>query len=98
MVYGFAQQSKGHVALESRVGAGTKRGAVSAAARRRRGRRRGEPLAEAPRGAGETVLVIEDDEIVRRLVVEVLGELGYARSGAQPDEAIAILKIAARLI
>jgi PAS domain S-box-containing protein len=93
MVYGFAQQSKGHVALESRVGAGTSvalylprfdAGAVPEDA---------EPLAEAPRGAGETVLVIEDDETVRRLVVEVLGELGYAAIEARnADEAIAILK------
>ena len=93
MVYGFAQQSKGHVALESRIGSGTSvalylprfnaDAAIEAVA----------ALAEAPRGDGETVLVIEDDETVRELVVEVLGELGYAAVEARNgDEAIAILK------
>ncbi len=98
MVYGFAQQSKGYVTLESGVGHGTcvtlylpRFDAVTAPETTEL------PVA-APRGDGETVLVIEDDETVRQLVVEVLTELGYtaieARNG---DEAILILKSDRRL-
>jgi CheY-like chemotaxis protein len=37
-----------------------------------------EAAQQAPRGKGETVLVIEDDPSVRMLITEVLHELGYA--------------------
>ncbi len=78
MVYGFAKQSNGHVRIESEVGRGTK---VRLYLPRHVG-----TLAEAeddgpvaaPRGTGETVLVVEDDPSVRLLVAEVLRELGYA--------------------
>jgi PAS domain S-box-containing protein len=79
MVYGFAHQSEGHVRIYSEVNAGTTvklylpryRGAVE------------EPAALPPEGAaatahaGETVLVIEDEDSVRELVTEVLHDLGY---------------------
>jgi PAS domain S-box-containing protein len=93
MVYGFAQQSKGHATITSDIGVGTTvtlylpRFAdkpVAAAA---------EIPVEPPRGDGETVLLVEDDESVRLLVVEVLAELGYAAIQARNgEEAIAILK------
>jgi PAS domain S-box-containing protein len=93
MVYGFAQQSKGHVTIASDLGVGT---TVTLFLPRYRAEAEvpaTAPQSEAPRGAGEAVLVIEDDETVRQLVIEVLNELGYtgveARNG---DEAIAILK------
>jgi CheY-like chemotaxis protein len=77
MIYGFVQQSKGHVAIESREGVGT-------TIRLYLPRHRGElELSEATSsdnahpGAGETVLVIEDDPSVRLLVLQVLEELGY---------------------
>ena len=34
-------------------------------------------MGELPRGAGETVLVVEDEQTVRDLIVEVLHDLGY---------------------
>jgi CheY-like chemotaxis protein len=79
MIYGFARQSEGHVRIYSEVDAGTTvklylpryRGAaeeaVSAAV----------AAAAATAQAGETVLVIEDEDSVRELVVEVLHDLGY---------------------
>lgn len=77
MIYGFVQQSRGHVAIESREGLGT-------TIRLYLPRHRGEVEAEdqtsdvAPHsGSGETVLVIEDDPSVRLLVLQVLEELGY---------------------
>ena len=95
MVYGFAQQSKGHVTIASALGTGT---TVTLYLPRFLAKPKTDVLegpTEAPRGAGETVLVIEDDGTVRELVVEVLTELGYtaveARNG---EEAIAILQSA----
>jgi CheY-like chemotaxis protein/anti-sigma regulatory factor (Ser/Thr protein kinase) len=79
MVYGFAKQSDGHVRIYSDEGHGTTvklylprhRGEVSAEARPRI--RSLQPHA----ATGETVLVVEDEAVVRLLVVEVLEELGY---------------------
>ena len=77
MIYGFIQQSRGHVVIDSKEGWGTTiqlflprhQGPVEPTA----------PIDEAfaPAGAGETVLVIEDGAAVRLLVMQVLEELGY---------------------
>jgi PAS domain S-box-containing protein len=79
MIYGFAQQSGGHARIYSQVGLGTTvklylpgapdsinvdTSAIDA-------------NFVPPRGDGETVLVVEDDDSVRMLVVDVLTELGY---------------------
>jgi PAS domain S-box-containing protein len=79
MVYGFARQSEGHVRIHSEVHAGTTvklylpryRGAVEAAAAS------GNAESATKAQDGETVLVIEDEDSVRGLVVEVLHDLGY---------------------
>ncbi|HEV2673793.1 MAG TPA: PAS domain-containing protein [Aliidongia sp.] len=93
MVYGFAQQSNGHVAIDSRLGIGTTISLYLPRFKAVLEEPGSEELTESPRGDGETVLVIEDDEIVRELVIEVLDELGYAAVEARNgDEAIAILK------
>jgi CheY-like chemotaxis protein len=86
MVYGFAKQSEGHVRITSEEGRGTTvklylprhRGAQEAA---------GPPVAAAEPAraeAGETVLVVEDEPVVRGLILEVLEELGY-RALEAPD-------------
>ncbi len=79
MIYGFARQSDGHAKIDSQVGSGTavklylprsieavvEVDAVGA-------------VAELARlGAGETVLVVEDETVVRDLIVDVLEDLGY---------------------
>ena len=83
MVYGFVRQSGGHIALDSEVGAGTTfhlflpRSAGAAPLRR--------PTADEPddlSGHGQTVLVVEDVALLRRVVMRQLSELGY-----QPLEA-----------
>src|SRR5262249_43005388 len=93
MVYGFVRQSGGHVSLTSAPGRGTSvklflprlQGEAALETQQRA------PL-PAPRGEGETVLVIEDDSSVRMLVVEVLHELGYkALEAADSPGALAIL-------
>lgn len=80
MVYGFAKQSEGHVRIYSEEGKGT---TAKLYLPRYRGTDSNEDetqaqVTEAPQAeAGETVLVVEDEPVVRDLIVEVLGELGY---------------------
>lgn len=92
MVYGFAKQSGGHVRIYSELGKGTtvklyvpRHGSALEAG--------ADLLEEAPRGAGETVMVVEDDPSVRLIVLEVLEELGYeAIEAVDADSAIPILQ------
>ena len=77
MVYGFMKQSGGHVSLYSEVGQGTTIRLYLS--------RCDDPVSDAivapvsapARGNGETILVVEDDEGVRVMVVDTLTELGY---------------------
>ncbi|ODS97570.1 MAG: hypothetical protein ABS49_09720 [Erythrobacter sp. SCN 62-14] len=77
MVYGFVKQSGGHIRIYSEVGEGTTiklyfprslthQGSINA------------PIAR-PRslGGNETILVVEDDKLVRQYVVSQLKSLGY---------------------
>ena len=83
MVYGFAQQSRGHVCMESRVGHGTRvtlylpPAHVDAAAKVKAQAAAEAANAVVPQGRGEVVMVVEDDPAVRLLVVDVLADLGY---------------------
>ena len=76
MIYGFARQSGGHVRIYSELGMGT---TVKLFVRRFDGDAdlRVDGPAGTPRGAGETVMVVEDDPAVRLIVTEVLEEVGY---------------------
>jgi CheY-like chemotaxis protein len=78
MIYGFARQSNGHVTIDSRIGQGTSvklylprhQGGVAAAD--------ASTVRTAEHAAtGETVLVVEDEPVVRGVILEMLGEQGY---------------------
>jgi PAS domain S-box-containing protein len=80
MVYGFVKQSGGHIRIYSEVGHGTTiklylppaRGQVEAA-----------PAATSSLSLGnETILVVEDDALVRNFVIAQLQSLGYCPVGA----------------
>jgi PAS domain S-box-containing protein len=78
MIYGFARQSHGHVTIDSKLGRGT---SVKLYLPRRHGDVAAQH-ASAVKGvehtaAGETVLVVEDEPIVRGVILEMLGEQGY---------------------
>jgi PAS domain S-box-containing protein len=78
MIYGFARQSNGHVTIDSRPGQGT---SVKLYLPRHHGEIDTEH-ASAVRAAehaatGETVLVVEDEPVVRGVILEMLGEQGY---------------------
>ena len=83
MVYGFARQSGGLATIESREGEGT---TVSLLLPLFTGEDAGQPAAqecaELRPTAGARVLVVEDDEIVRTLVVDALRELDYVTHAA----------------
>lgn len=79
MIYGFARQAEGSVRIKSEVGNGT---TVELCLPRFDGNAAvvaSEPPAVAgdDTGNNEVVLVAEDEDVVRLLVVEVLGDLGY---------------------
>jgi PAS domain S-box-containing protein len=86
MVFGFIKQSGGHIKIYSEVGHGT---AVKMYLPRAAGA--AVPIADAaparPRGGDETILVVEDDNLVRNNVVMQLTSLGYktieAATGAE---------------
>ncbi len=79
MVYGFAKQSEGHVRIDSEVGRGTAVTIYLPAYEGELAENVSSPgLSEAHRAeAGETVLVVEDEPVVRSLILEVLADLGY---------------------
>jgi len=106
MVYGFARQSGGHAKIYSEPGHGTTvkiyLPRIFEAAEPAATRDNGARMLEAPDGsASGTVLVVEDEEQVRRFSADSLRELGYrvieACDGAEglrcleADPAIALL-------
>jgi CheY-like chemotaxis protein len=80
MIYGFVRQTEGYTKISSQLARGTSVTLLLP-------RYSGDLAAEGPRDAGkvamrvadgETVLVIEDEPVVRGLIVEVLADLGFA--------------------
>jgi signal transduction histidine kinase len=97
MVYGFVRQSGGYVKIYSEEGQGT-----TVRLYLPRAERRGEDArtkdARAPLGGHETVLVVEDDPMVRDLAVAMIGKLGYAVAVASNGkDALAVLDSARRI-
>ena len=77
MVYGFVQQSSGELRIYSEVGHGTTVRMILP-----RGTSQGlreEPVERlpAPKGAGQTILVVEDEAALLEIMCEMVGELGY---------------------
>jgi len=78
MIYGFARQSNGHATIDSRIGQGTSvklylprhHGDIAAA--------HASAIKAAKYAAtGETILVVEDEPVVRGVILEMLAEQGY---------------------
>ena len=90
MVYGFVKQSAGHIKIYSEEGHGTTikmylppgTGAAIVA----------EPFMPLLRGGNETILVVEDDKLVRNYVLTQLHSLGYiALEAGNAAEALALV-------
>lgn len=93
-VYGFAEQSGGHVKIYSEVGIGTTVKVYLPKANERLiadEKQQLIPLRSA--NGGETVLVVEDDEAVLAMAIESLTDLGYRVLVAHDgQEALAMVK------
>ncbi len=95
MIYGFAQQSGGQVRIRSAPGEGTtvflylprhdgpvERDGVDATG-----------VTAKPSGAGETVLVVDDEATVRMMISDVLRDMGYrVVEAADSVEGMAVLR------
>ena len=92
MVYGFAQQSGGHVTIQSKIGEGATFKLFLPATDGPAADMETHPFQQASQTGTETILVVEDDKNVRRLTVTRLEELNY-KVIAAPDgpKAIEIL-------
>jgi PAS domain S-box-containing protein len=77
-VYGIVRQHKGGVWVHSRIGQGTTFKAYMPAVDGKDATERLVASPQIPRGFEETILVVEDEESVRGMVVTTLSELGYA--------------------
>jgi PAS domain S-box-containing protein len=78
MIYGFARQSNGHATIDSKLGRGT---SVRLYLPRHHSDTATEQAAAARMiehaATGETVLVVEDEPVVRGVILEMLAEQGY---------------------
>lgn len=95
MIYGFARQSGGNVHIDSTVGKGTticiylpRHERVEASEEKA-----ATQPAAMPASEGSTILVVDDEPMLRMLVVDVLEELGYAAIEADDGpQAMAVLE------
>ena len=101
MIYGFAKQSNGHLRIYSEPGKGT---TVRLYLPRYRGDGAAALHHEADKtetivaGKGETVLVVDDEPIVRMLIIDVLTDLGYtAIEAADGPEGLRIVQSEERI-
>jgi PAS domain S-box-containing protein len=97
MIYGFAKQSAGHATIRSEPGHGTTielylpRSVSNAESI-------DDVTRELPQGEGQKLLLVEDDETLRSLVVEALQDLGYEiLQAGHPKAAMQILNSGVRL-
>jgi CheY-like chemotaxis protein len=87
-VYGIVKQHNGYIFVDSDLGRGTEFRLYLPAGSTQPLIPRGEPSAALPRGS-ETVLVVEDDPLIRGLLREVLESFGYQviEAGSGPEAA-----------
>ena len=78
MIYGFVQQSGGHVLLSSEPARARRcRSTCPGISGRRRAWRKSAETSSLEAPAGAVVLLVEDEPAVRMVIAEVLSDLGY---------------------
>ncbi len=77
MIYGFARQSGGRCLIDSALGRGTTIRIMLPFSASEKARAPLPVALEAADAKGETILVVEDEQTVRHVVVEALREAGY---------------------
>ena len=85
-VYGIVKQSDGHISVHSEPGKGTTFKIYLPRVEAAANRARQEGLIAQSEGGSETILVVEDDEMVRQLVVLLLEKKGYQVLAAEHAE------------
>lgn len=100
MIYGFARQSEGHATIDTKPGVGTTVAVYLPCYQ-------GEAASDTPEHdsheghvaeEGEVVVVIEDEPVVRGLIVEVLNDLGYkALEAGDGPSGLALVNAAKRV-
>jgi signal transduction histidine kinase len=99
-VYGFVRQSDGEIAIESEEGRGTR---VTIFLRRDLGKGASDAVAVEPSkspdlGAGQTVLLVEDEDLLRLFAVRSLETAGYTViATASAEKALTIIASTPRL-
>lgn len=92
MVYGIIQQSGGQVWLESEVGQGTLCSVYLPRVEERGEQVKREPPQIQSRRGSETVLLVEDEHMVRALASRILQDHGYTvLSASDPSEALTLM-------
>lgn len=100
MIYGFVRQSNGAVRIESELGAGT---TVEIVLPRYTGNLISANVVDASEDdahseQGEVILVVEDESVIRQLIVETLEDLGYRMlEAADGSAALRILQSPQRI-
>src|ERR1019366_6121224 len=98
MVFGFMKQSGGHINVYSEVGVGTTFRLYLPRDQNEANPDEGSITEASMSGGGETVLVVEDNPALRRVVVMQLTRLGYGvRESENVAAAIAILEADERI-
>jgi PAS domain S-box-containing protein len=92
MVFGFVKQSNGHITVQSSVGAGTTFRLYLPRVKNEREATEA-PVRSVVLGSNETILVVEDNDALRDVVVRQLKEFGY-RVLAAGDAARALALLA----
>ncbi|MEX1827106.1 response regulator [Luteibacter sp. CQ10] len=87
MIYGFINQSRGHVRIRSAVGKGTTVCLYLPLAGQAGNAEDATRTARVTGGQGQQIVVVDDDPQVRLLVTELLKELGYDVLAADSAEA-----------
>ncbi len=76
-VYGIVKQSNGHIYVYSEEGKGTTFKIYFPAVKQRQVARKKKKIGKSSKGKGEKILVVEDEYLVRELILDTLKNLGY---------------------
>jgi len=76
-VYGIVNQSRGYIFFDSTVGKGTSFKVTFPMLHEKRSDEQEDVIKERPAGGCETILVVEDEEMVRKMIASSLKTFGY---------------------